>query len=356
MSSAGVHSIVVFRALQLGDMLCSVPALRALRRGYPQARIVLVGLPSAAGFVDRYGESIDELVPFPGMPGLPEQPVSQDRREGFFDALRERRFDLAIQMHGDGSLTNAIVAGFGARRTVGFVPHGSPPREGFIPWPDDLPEPLRYLALTRSLGLADEGPAWDFPLRAEDLAEAGALRAAAGLREGAYVCLHGGARLPSRRWPTINFAHVGQSLVARGWPLVLTGSSDEGAIAADLHRTLRAMGCAATMVHDMAGRTSLGGMAALMASSRLLVSNDTGVSHLAAALRHPSVIVACGSDVHRWAPLDAQRHRVLWADAPCRPCAFEVCPYGHACAWNVTPAAVLAQIDAQLEEATDAAA
>ena len=68
----------------------------------------------------------------------------------------------------------------------------------------------------------------------------------------------------------------------------------------------------------------------------MLVCNDTGVSHVAAALRVPSVVVACGSEVSRWAPADAALHRVLAKPAPCRPCAHAECPVGHGCALALT--------------------
>lgn len=350
-----VRSIAVFRALQLGDMLCSVPALRALRAGFPTARITLVGLPTATAFLERYPDLLDELLPFPGAPGLPEQPALRSGLGRFYDGTRARRFDIALQLHGSGKLTNAIVARLGARRMAGFVPTGMPAPQGFVPWPEAMPEPLRYLELTRALGLPDDGPALEFPLGPADHAEATALMVATGLRKGGYICLHAGARLASRRWPPANFIRLGRALTLRGWPLVLTGSPDEVPLAAELDRGLRAAGAPPSLVHRLAGRTSLGGMAAIVAGSRLLVSNDTGVSHVAAGLRHPSVIIASGSDVHRWAPLDAQRHRVLWADAACRPCAFQDCPYGHACAWGVTPEAVLATIDEQLQQPAHAA-
>jgi ADP-heptose:LPS heptosyltransferase len=95
---------------------------------------------------------------------------------------------------------------------------------------------------------------------------------------------------------------------------------------------------------DLAGRTTLGGLAALLSRARLLVSNDTGVSHIAAAMRTPSVVIACGSDPQRWAPLDRERHRVLWRDVECRPCAHRECPIGHPCALGVPARQVLDEI------------
>jgi ADP-heptose:LPS heptosyltransferase len=87
----------------------------------------------------------------------------------------------------------------------------------------------------------------------------------------------------------------------------------------------------------------------LIASSRLLVSNDTGVSHVAAAVGTPSVIVACGSNVRRWAPLNRHLHRVVYHDIDCRPCEHFDCPVGHACATAVAPELVIHEAEKLLD-------
>jgi ADP-heptose:LPS heptosyltransferase len=339
--------IAVFRALQLGDMLCAVPALRALRAHAPGARITLVGLPWAQSFVERFHAYVDDLLPFPGYPGYPEQEGTIPAFLDFLDAARAKRFDLAIQLHGSGELTNRILKLLEAKKTAGFV-SDRPGSSGAarnkeadpdiaVPWPDSANEIHRYTKLMEAIGVPLQGDHLELPLDWTDweLHEELALRHR--LPEGHYVCIHPGARLLSRRWPVERFAAVGNALARDGWQLVVTGSPSEARVTSDLVARLP------RGTHDLTGQTTLGSMAALIARGALLVCNDTGVSHIAAAMNAPSVVIASGSDVKRWHPLDTQRHPVLWHDVPCRPCAFDACPVGHHCALGVQPDAVIAE-------------
>ena len=298
--------VAVFRALKLGDLLCAVPAIRALRAALPDSEVVLVGLPWAREFVARFDAYLDGFRPIPGWPGLPESAAQLDRVPGFLAEMQAEAFDLAVQFHGSGGLTNPLVALFGAKRTAGFyVPDNyRPDPDLFLPWPERGPEVRRLLALIEFLGIPPRGADLEFPLRDGDFE---ALRAAGGeeLRPGEYVCVHPGASAPDKCWPAGHFAAVAEELARRGLRVVLTGTAAE----ADLTRTVA--GAMKAPALDFAGRTDLGAAAALLAGARLLVSNDTGVSHLAAALGTPSVVVFGASDPERWAPADSSRHRVL---------------------------------------------
>jgi ADP-heptose:LPS heptosyltransferase len=340
-----IERVAIFRALMLGDMLCAVPALRALRQALPRAQLTLVGLPWAADLAGRLS-CIDAFVALPGYPGLPEAPCDVTQLPGFLAGMQARRFDLALQLHGSGGIVNPLVACFGATATAGFhdghcwVPPADAAR--YTAWPAGGHEIERLLALTDHLGLPRQGLALEFPLAAHDRAAARELLAGHapwGDRAG-YAVVHPGAQLPSRRWPVERFTAVARGLAEQGLKVVLTGSPGEmpltRAIAAQLE------GFAPCL--DLAGRTSLWTLGAVIEGARCLVSNDTGVSHIAAALGCPSVVVSSGADVARWAPLDHGRHRVLWHDLPCRPCAFATCPYDHACAHAVGVADVMAQI------------
>lgn len=366
-------NIAVFRALQLGDMLCSVPALRALRQALPHAHITLIGLPNATGFVQRFSRYLDELMVFPGMPGMPEQTAREYALPTFYADARARRFDLAIQLHGSGGLTNPIVQQLGARHCAGFVPQeqgrtqaadtaqgtarprhiGCSPADYrfFMPWPDHLPEILRYTALMHHLGIPVDSTELEFPLSAEDHAGAIQLLKDRKLEPHRTVLVHPGARLPSRRWPVQRFAQVAGRLAAQGWQIAITGSQDERPITQELLATLHDMTDAPPV--DLTGATSLGVLAALVARCRLVVTNDTGMSHVAAAVQTPSVVVASGSDVNRWAPLNRQRHTVLWQDMPCRPCAHHDCPLpDHPCAHGIAVDDVARHADRKLVQRT----
>jgi ADP-heptose:LPS heptosyltransferase len=337
--------IAVFRALHLGDLLCSVPALRALRSAAPQAHIALVGLPWARDFVARFGAYLDELVEFPGYPGFPEREAGDEALQTFLQRSRRRRYDLVIQLHGTGYEVNPIALAMGARHCAGFHPQGSAaPTPWFVPWPEDQPEIRRYLRLTDHIGAATQGEHLEFPLNDDDRAQAATLLRAHSLAAMPYVCLHAGARLPSRRWPPERFAWVADYLVRTGLPVLLTGGAGETALAAAVleHVPPRQR----PFVHNLAGKTTLGSLAALVAHARLVVSNDTGLSHVAAAVRTPSVVISSGGDARRWAPLDHRHHRVLWHDLPCRPCAHETCPIGHPCALAIEPLTVAEAVEA----------
>lgn len=300
----GIATILVFRALQVGDMLCAVPALRALRATFPRARVILAGLPWAAQFARRHARLIDDFIAFPGHPSLPEQACDGDATDAFFHRVRALHADLAVQLHGSGEVSNAIVRQFGARISIGHTrrPELDP---GFVRYPEQGHEIERLCGLIASLGATDIDLSLDFPLTADDERE---LQSAglAGLEERQVVCLHPGARDPGRCWPVACFAAVGDHLARNfGASIVLTGSGSEHGLAAEVAAQMKAPAINAALP------ISLGAMAALMRRSRLLVCNDTGASHIAAALRVRSVVVFNRSDPARWAPLDRQRHRCV---------------------------------------------
>ncbi len=311
--------------------MCAVPSFRAMKLAWPGAAITLVGLPWAKSFVARFARYLDAFQEFPGFDGVPERGFEPARMRAFL--ARRTSFDIAIQLHGNGSVTNRFLPKLRPCFTAGFFPAGQPCPDParFIPYPDGEHEIRRLLLLMHHLGIPLAGEDLEFPLTHQDHHEANRILTTGGLRAGDFVCLHPGARDPKRRWPLEDFMQIGEALAAKGFRIVLTGTGEEA------EQTSLLRGRLGASCLDLAGQTSLGALGGLLKNARLLISNDTGVSHLAVALRVPSVVIFSGSDPRRWAPLDKTRHRAL-GDPFASPTS------------QATPAAVLAEAFSLLSE------
>ncbi len=294
-------------------MLCALPAFRALRAAFPAAQITLAGLHWACQFVERFSHYIDHFIAFPGHPQLPEQPYDAQRLAGFIASVSAMRFDLALQLHGSGTISNGIVAGLGARRVAGFVSgdQGEPVHDGeraWLPYPDQGHEAERLLALASFVGAPSTDAELEFPITEQDRHELS--RYPCDVRDVChpppYVCLHAGARDRAKCWPPAHFARVADQLATEsGLAVVLTGSAAEHELAASVAGQMQ------TPAINAACGMSLGAMAALLSEAQLLICNDTAVSHMAAALKLPSVVIFRRAHIERWAPPDRHRHRVV---------------------------------------------
>jgi ADP-heptose:LPS heptosyltransferase len=323
----------------LGDLLCGVPALRALRRRLPRAHIALVTFGEMEHVVRRQRRYVDELVDFPGWPGIPERPTRHDERPAWVATVRRRRFDLAVNAYGGRPAAREVTRAVGARRSAGFRPTGTTPTadaEGWLAYPEHLHEIERQLALMALLGAPADDRRLEFPLEPAD-----ETAAAAVAPPHPYVVLHPGATSPSRRWAPERFARVGNALAGDGFAVAITGVRGEEPIVAAVASAMRAPAV------DLCGATSLGPFAALLRGAALLVTNDTGAAHLAAAVVTRSVTCFLAGDPVRWAH-DDRRHRVARASVGCNPCAHLTCPIDHRCATRLTTAHVVDEARAAL--------
>ena len=318
----------------LGDLLCTVPAVRALRAARPDLHVALATWPEMAPVVARMAPWVDELVPFPGAPGIPERPPDGTLPQ-WSAAMAARGWDLALQAYGDNPAANAVTAATGARLVGGFAPTGS---AGLDPalhlrYPGALHESDRHLRLLEHLGLPPGAPrALEWPSTADDEQEA----AGVGLAGSPYAVLHPGATSPSRLWPAERFASVADGLAAAGLRVAVGGVPSEAA-------TTRAVVAASrTPVLDLTGRTSLGAYAVLLRAAAVVVANDTGTAHLTAAVGGRVVTVFLSGDPVRWRhPLEVQT--IVRQDVGCNPCPHLTCPIDHRCALRISADRVLAQ-------------
>lgn len=331
--AASPARIAIFQALNLGDFLCTTPALRAVRRRYPEAEITMIGRPWAKELASRL-PAIDRFLPFPGFPGIAESPAI-----GTPTFAPHPPYDLAIQMHGSGDTSNGYVASLGAAHTLGFGPPGDTRLTTVLDWIEHEPEPLRWLRLVSAFGASVDGAHLDLPVTIPERQRAAALMGPADGRP--VIGLHAGSSLPNRRWPAESFAKLADALASTlDARIVLTGSTPERPITA---RVQRAMQSSAT---DLAGLTSIGEFAAVIGALDLLVTNDTGASHVAAAMKTRSVVLFGPTSPDRWAPVDLTRHHIIDADPEGKDPAR-----GEAALQALSPELVAARCEAAMREA-----
>lgn len=299
--------IAIFRALQLGDLLCAIPAVRSLKHAVPDSEITLIGLPWAETFCSRFSEYFSRFIHFPGYPGLPEQNYSTDSFMEFIKKVNREKFDLIIQLHGNGSIINPMIELLGAKTTAGYYEQGSfcADKNFFMTYPENISEIERHLSLMKFLGVPVKGKYLELPISEAEENEFKNLCTKFSLSPKKYVCLHPGARDMRRWWSAERFARIGDSISEKGYQVVLTGTNAEKE---NIKKTERLMKAPAL---NLVGKTDLGMLAALIRDAKMIFSNDTGVSHIAAAVKTPSLIVFLTSDPVRWAPLNKNLHHII---------------------------------------------
>lgn len=301
--------IAVFRAIKLGDLLCVIPAMRALRTAFPTAHIALISLPWAEEFVRCYPQYFDEFIQFPGWPGLPEQPLDPVQAVAFLQRMQARQWDVVLQLQGNGTLVNAMLSLFGAKALAGYYltdQRGEQwvQSERMQAYPVDAHEVLRHVGLMEFLGVAFQGNQLEFNVLETDRQLARYLLRQVEMQGNQYVCIHAGG-ISGRRWPEHQFAKVADTLAEQGYTVVLTGSSAELPIIDTVRRQM------SYPAVSLVGQTTLGSLGAVLQEAALLISNDTGVAHLAVACQTPSVTVFTSADPAEWGPLNRIRHRVV---------------------------------------------
>ncbi|WP_035696380.1 glycosyltransferase family 9 protein [Glycomyces tenuis] len=273
-------TVLVLRALGVGDLLTAVPALRALRKEFDGRRIVLAAPEPLRGLVDLV-EAVDRLHPTPGLGGL---------------EWRAAPPSVAVNLHGEGpeSLRELLGAGPSA-----LISHRNPavPNVPGAPWRPELHEVDRWCRLLEEYGIPADPTDLALPPPPGPVPHRGA------------VVVHPGAAAPARRWPAERFALVARHLRDDGHDVVITGGPAETGLARSV---AEAAGVEPERV--LAGRTGLGELAATVAAARLLLSGDTGVAHLATAFGTPSAVLFGPTPPALWGPPPGRPHHVaMWA-------------------------------------------
>lgn len=326
----------------LGDAVLTLPALEALDRRFPQAEILLLANPWVSGLFVGH-PVVDRVLEY----------RTADLHRGVMgrwrlaNTLREGGFDLAVLF--PNSLDSAVIPWL-ARipRRVGY------PTEGrrwllthIVPGVSTVPgrhQVESYLDIVRALG-GNGAPCLRLRVSPEAREAAGGLLRDLGVGSGEQcVALNPGAVYGgAKRWPIERFAAVADGLVERcGVRILLIGSVQERSILEEV---------GARMQHpaiNLGGRTNLQALVGLLDRTRLLLTNDTGTMHMAAAVGTPVLAIFGPTDPQATGPL-ASHSRIIREPVPCSPCLLRECPIDHRCMTRITVDHVLREALALLE-------
>ncbi|MFS0756370.1 lipopolysaccharide heptosyltransferase II [Noviherbaspirillum sp. 1P10PC] len=333
--------ILCIRLDYLGDVLMCTPAMRALRDSAPGRRLTLLSSPGGAA-VASFIPELDAALAFQA-PWM-KHGAMQDANAvpAMAETLRAGRFDAAVifTTYSQSALPAAMLCQM-AGIPLRLAHCRENPYQLLSDWvPETEPqqqvrhEVRRQLDLVASIGCRTTDERMSFSVPDADLAWACAALAQCDIGpDTRWVLMHPGATAASRRYPPAQWAQVLRLLAADGMQAVFTGSVGEGALIDGIREA------AGARSHSLAGQATLGQLGALIALAPVMVSNNTGPAHIAAALGTPLVdLYALTNPQHTpW----QSPSRVLYHDVPCRNCYRSVCPQGHHdCLARVEPARV----------------
>ena len=306
--------ILLIKPSSLGDIVHAMPTCAAIRRRYPKARLTWLVKREWAGLVERI-DGVDRVWPV-------ESTLTGWLSQVF--PLRAERFDLAVDLQG---LFRSAAIGWlsGSPLLVGFA-NG---REG-SPWfySKRVPVPRmemhavdRYLLVAKAVGAEEPAkPEFNFRIPQTDHDEVDRLLSRSGLTPGtSWVAMNVSARWPTKRWPAASFAEVADRLQQDGFgAVVMIGGPDDRADVAAVNGMMK------TRVVDLAGATSAGLLPALLSRASLLITNDSGPMHIAAAAGTPVVALFGPTSAARTGPYGVG-HSILTGHVPCSPCFSRTC-------------------------------
>jgi len=328
--------ILVKEVNWLGDAVMSLPALRAIRRTWPNSHLAVLVKRELAGFFDGVGW-IDEVIPYK---------LAADGIRRFADTariilrIRRARFDLAILFPNNfSSALWVALAGVPAR--AGYIRDRRGPLLTHKVFPRQegagAHQSQYWLAMIRAtLGVDDDAQESALDIHEPHRERMRQWLEARRLRPGSpVIALAPGAAFgPAKEWPASCYSAVIDLLVERGAECVLVGTPGERALCQDVSR-------AGSTAMVAAGDTGVGELIALLSLCDGFVGNDSGCAHVAAALGIPTVAIFGSTDPRGTAPIGSKAV-VIYRGIECSPCFARTCRFGHYdCLRSISPEEVV---------------
>ena len=339
---AEIRRVLIRGVNWIGDALMTTPAIAGIRKTFPEARISLLVRPAVAGLFEE-NPSIDEVL-------LYDREGRHRGISGFLRLarqLRSHRFHLAVLLQNafEAALLTLVAGiphrvgyntqGRGLLLTTAVLLNRSTKRLHHVDY---------YQALLKGLGWqeGERRPVIYLSKKAEE--KAAELLAREGVfPEEPLIALNPGSTYGSaKRWPAERYAALADQLIdAFGVKILLTGTQGDQPVTGRVRSLTRYP----ERVIDLAGRTDLQMLAALLKRCQVYVTNDTGAMHVGAAVEVPLVTIFGSTDPQTTSPVG--RHLLVRNPVPCSPCLLRECPIDHRCMTGISVEMVFNAVKAQ---------
>lgn len=331
--------ILLIKPSAIGDVVHALPILNLLRRRWPEAHISWLVTPGCAGLLEGHPQ-LDEVILFERhrYAKLWRDPESLMELVALTRELRRGQYDLAVDLQGlfrSGWLTYQtrapIRVGFDNAREFAWL--GYTYRVPVQTMEQHALE--RYLSITDLLGCGREV---EFVFATDDADRKFAANLTRGIER--YALLFPGTNWATKRWPVAHFADIVQPLEKQfGLRCIVSGSSGEAQLASQIRGAV-----------NLAGKTNLRQLTALIERASLVISNDSGPMHIAAALGRPLVALFGPTNPTRTGPYQREES-VVRLDIPCSPCYARKCLHQSCLRW-LRVDAVMRAVENELSQAT----
>jgi heptosyltransferase-2 len=346
-----IKRVVVRGTNWVGDAVMTIPALRELRRVLPDAHITLATRSWSEGLF-RDADFLDDLLIYDRR-GNALSSVTRAARE-----WRGRRFDLAILFQNafEAALIAALArvparVGYGTDGRSALLTHALPRPS----WHNERHEVFYYLNIISELEKLLRGSSFvldrepRFELRVNDARQLEAvelLKAHGANMKGPLVALcPGSTNSRAKRWPAERYAALADRFVDEmEADVILLGSAEEMEVSRAVAERMHSMPVMLT------GRTKLAEAVAVLSISDLLVTNDTGPAHIAAALERPTLVIFGPTDPTTTRPF-SRSAQIIRRPPECAPCMLRDCPIDHRCLTSITYDEVFARASAMMKRA-----
>ena len=343
---SAVRKVLVVRLRSIGDTVLVTPSLYALRRFLPHAEIAILLEDWVAPLLNGF-PYVDYVIKLKRGSTVSRAKVARE--------LRAAHYDVVFNLHG-GTTATLLTRATGARHRVGYADYQyaslynhQAPSPATLWKKEKTHSAEQQLALLGWTGV----PVTDRPrahLAVTDEAKSSlAIKLRhAGFDDSPFALLHPAAAFDSKQWAVENFARTAEELARRGLQTVAVAAPDEKRVLDELreHSSARI-----TALSEL----SLPEVTALAARARLFVGNDSGIAHIAAAVKTPSVVIFGSSNVAHWRPWGDAPSSVVREEMPCAPCPGYTCAeFAEAqCIRRVSVERVTEAIERVLDESSE---